>query len=312
MDQTKKGNKVGLYLLAGLLVLVALAAIFIFAGSNQEEAAPASDEQIAGNDDEQNDDQSSCSAYAQAVGELNTKYRAELNTFYQSARNEAQHPAADQSSQTLATARAGKGLQNYDTELNALRAEYGIVGYSFLDEDNLVGDQQNVDPGDYCQQEAAGSFASDANQLRETFDLNRHSAAIETLNSQHQLAEFVADNQVPASTGPWAPPHPDGSLGEPLINWTKNQRQAVVADADEHRLSDYIAEIDRLANDYDLWVFEALLIDLEVRYHLSPSWLVGDGELIRLSQIYDQDPDITYFTIVHIRGLIAPPPDSSQ
>ena len=308
MDQTKKSNKIGLYLLAGLLILVALATVFVFSGSDQEEAAPASDEKIAGSDDQPDDDQSSCSAYAQAVGELNIKYRAELNTFYQTARDGDQDSVAEPSSQTLTTARADKGLQNHDTELNALRAEYGIVGYSFF----LVDDPQNVDPNDYCPPEAAGSFAADVNRLREVFDLDQHSSAIEALNSQHQLAEFVADNQVPSSTGPWAPPHPDGTAGEPLVDWTNDQKQAVDVDADEHRLGDYIAEIDRLADDYNLRAFEALLTDLEVRYHLSPSWLVGAGELINLNQIYNQDPDITYYTIAHIRGLLTPPPDSSQ
>ena len=308
MDQTKKSNKIGLYLLAGLLILVALAAVFIFSGSDQEEAAPASDDKIAGNDDQPDDNQGSCSTYTQAVARLNAKYQTELNAFYQGARDETRPSADEEAQQTLINIRADKGLQNYDTELNALRAEYGIVGYSFL----LVDDPQNVDSDDYCPPEAAGSFAADVNRLREVFDLDQHSSAIEALNSQHQLAEFVADNQVPNSTGPWAPPHPDGTAGEPLVDWTNDQKQAVDADADEHRLSDYIAEIDQLADDYNLRAFEALLTDLEVRYHLSPSWLVGAGELINLNQIYNQDPDITYYTIAHIRGLLTPLPDPSQ
>ena len=309
MDQTKKSNKIGLYVLIGLVVLVILGAIFVFGGSNQEEAAPAADDQIAGGGDNQDDEQSSCSAYTQAVGELNAKYQTELNTFYQTAHDQARHPAPDDS-QALTLSRTD-GLKNYDTELNALRAKYDIIGYDFYRND-LLGDRQNVDPSDYCLQEAAGSFATDLNRLRDIFDLDQHSSEIRDLNNQHQLAQFVADYNVPNSTDSWAPPNTDGNNDQPLADWTTAQKEAFITAAADYRLAEYIAKIDRLKNDYNLGVFEALMTDLEVRYNLSPSWLVGGGEQITSSQIYNQDSNINYYTITNIRQLLEPAANSSQ
>lgn len=308
MNQTIKKSKTGPYLLAGLGVLVLAVAVLVFAGGGNEGDAPAPDEPIAGSPAPADDDNGSCLDYAAALGELNAKYESEITSFWQTARDGAQE------GQTVSAVRQDSNLQNYDVELNALRAEYGLAVYSL---DNSLTGQPELGAADYCQTESAQSFASETEKLRQVFDLDGHYQAFADLNEQHQLAEFVSDNNVPHSTGPWAPPLPDGTPGEPLVDWTDEQRQAVLADAEQHRLSEYFSALDQLAEDYNIGTFESLLTDLEVRYNLSPSWLVQGGELILLSHVYSSDSDanafdsdITYFTLGHIRWLLEEPDDN--
>ena len=307
MEPTKAKSRTGLYLSLGLGVLLATAAIFALAGGPGEENAPAPNEPIIGEPGPVEDNLDSCLAYAKAVGQLNDKYETEINAFWQAAHEQARFPAGDDPAQSLAGAREQARLQNYDVELNALRAEYGQDGYSFDEGGGLETAGNN--PDKFCPRQAAPTFDGEVDRLRDLFDLDGHSAAVDKLNEQHQLAEFVAQNQVPDSTAPWAPPHADGTGGEPLADWTDEQKQAVLADANEHRLKDYLAGLDQLQTDHNLGVFESLLTDLEVRYNLNPSWLAQGGELILLTHIYNQK-DANYFTISHIRDLLEEPASS--
>lgn len=309
MDLIEKKSRLGLYFLVGLIIAVVAVVFFVFFGG-QPQTAPAPEDRIGGGEPNESPEPSSCPAYTRAVARLGTKYKAELSAFWRAAKDEAGLSTDGRPAATLAAVRGGQNLQNYDTELNALRAEYGLIGYDFA-ADSRAADLSNFSSDDHCPEDAGGLLAAERDRLRQVFDLDGHSAAVAELNRQHRLAEFVADNAVPASTAPWAPPHPDGTPGETLVNWTDEQTRAVLTDADEHRLEDYLAAVDQLYADHNLDTFEALVTDLEIRYNLSLSWLVGGGELITLTQIYDQEAGVNYFSLGHIRGLIAPQTDGN-
>lgn len=282
MDQIEKKSRPGLYILAGLAILAILSLGLVLAEASDGSQA-LTDENLAANILEQTADETdSCLDYMAATSQINAKYNLQIEAFWRLA---SQHPAAAETNRTLGAVRQNSDLDNYDIELNALRAEYGLSTYVF---DNHPPADPANDGDSYCHPRSAEIFAAETKRLREAFDLDNHLAAVSKLNDQHQLTDFIANNPIEAG-------------------WSDDQKQAVLVEAQKHDLDGYLAAIDRLYDDYNLESFETLLADLGIRYNLSPGWSAPSDPATDSSYIYDRDSKVSYKTIVNIRNLLKDP-----
>ena len=237
--------------------------------------------------------ESVCQEYWTLVGQLDDRWRPQLDNFWQRA---AELPAGTQTRggerfqaqlDQLAELRAASGLGGYDDELNQLRQRHDLRDYIFTNSDGAAGQAASGWLGcvtfiSDCPIEQACNYQSEHEDLQNVFDLAGHAAELADLDSEYRIADFVGLTNMPNSTGPWGPPG-GSDYGD---NWQQFQDEVVRPALVDYRIQDYLDRVDALAADYNVYAYLVLLADIEQRYGLAPQGHVGGGDL-PLFDIYD-------------------------